>query len=228
MPPSKSGIADYSEALVAELSKRADVEVFESEKKQFDPSLFDAALYHIGNNPHHDFVYETALRHPGFVVLHEANLHHLIAHLTITRDDWEGYLAECAYNGGSAALEFAQRVRQLEVGPDYDGVPMTRRLLASSKAVIVHSSFVARLTREQGFTGPIATIPHGSWIPQTNRLVTRSELGLDESTPLIGGVWLHQAIQTYRRISTRFSPPDQGGATRAHDSGWRATSGIQC
>jgi glycosyltransferase involved in cell wall biosynthesis/SAM-dependent methyltransferase len=198
MPPSKSGIADYSEALVAELSKRADVEVFESSNKRFDPSLFDATLYHVGNNPHHDFVYETALRHPGFVVLHEANLHHLIAHLTITRDDWEGYLAECAYNGGAEALEFAQRVHQLEVGPDYEGIPMTRRLLASSKAVIVHSNFVARLTREQGFTGPIATIPHGAWIPQTNRLVTRNELGLDESTPLIGAFGY---IKPYKRIA---------------------------
>ena len=43
----------------------------------------------------HGFVYETALRHPGVVVMHEANLHHLIADLTIGRDDWDAYLAEC-------------------------------------------------------------------------------------------------------------------------------------
>ena len=94
---------------------------------------FDAILYQIGNNPHHDFVYETALRHPGFVVLHEANLHHLIAHLTIRRDNWDAYVAECEYEGGTVALEFAHRVRQLEVGPDYEGIPMTRRLLQAIK-----------------------------------------------------------------------------------------------
>src|ERR1035437_109787 len=101
MPPSKSGIADYSEALVDELSKLADVELFDSQDKarRFDPVQFDAALYHIGNNPHHDFVYETALRHPGFVVMHEANLHHLIAHLTIIRNDWDACAAECEHNG---------------------------------------------------------------------------------------------------------------------------------
>ena len=86
LPPSKSGIADYSEALVQELAKRAQVEVFCSAEKRFDPAQFDACLYHVGNNPYHDFVYETALCHPGFVVMHEANLHHLVAHLTIVRD----------------------------------------------------------------------------------------------------------------------------------------------
>ena len=198
MPPSKSGIADYSEALVAELSLRADIEVFDSAGKPFDPSRFDAALYHIGNNPYHDFVYETALRHPGFVVMHEANLHHLVAHLTIVRDDWDAYIAECSYDGGPAAFEFAHRVRRLETGPDYEGVPMTRRLLANSKAVIVHSNFVARLTREQGFTGPVATIPHGAWIPETNRHAIRHELGLDESTPLIGAFG---HLKPYKRIA---------------------------
>ena len=206
MPPSKSGIADYSEALVSGLSKRASVEVFQSPDKHFDPALFDAILYQIGNNPHHDFVYETALRSPGFVVMHEANLHHLIAHLTIVRNDWDAYLAECEYDGGQAALEFAQRVRRLEIGPDYEGVPMTRRLLAASKGVVVHSNYVARLAREQGFTGPIATIPHGAWLPKMtpgdatgdHYHAARHELGLEESTPLIGAFG---HIKPYKRIA---------------------------
>jgi len=202
MPPSKSGIADYSEALLSELSKRAEVDVFRTPDKRFAADAYDAILYQVGNNPDHDFVYETALRHPGFVVMHEGNLHHLIAHLTIRRDDWDAYVTECGYDGGPAALEFAHRVRRLEVGPDYEGVPMTRRLLAVSKAVIVHSDFVASLTREQGFTGPVATIPHGAWLPEEtpgmNRPAARHELGLDESTPLIGAFG---HLKPYKRIA---------------------------
>ena len=198
MPPSKSGIADYSSALIGEMSKLAEIEVFDSAAKKFDARQFDVALYHLGNNPHHDFVYDTALVHPGVVVMHEANLHHLIAHVTITRGDWDGYVAECEYNGGPAALAFAQRVRKLEVGPDYEGLAMTRRLLEVSKGVIVHSDFVGQETRNQGFTGPIVTIPHGAAIPETNRHATRHLLGIDESTPLIGAFG---HIKPYKRIA---------------------------
>ena len=112
--------------------------------------------------------------------MHEANLHHLIADLTIRRGDWDAYLAECELNGGADALAFAQRVRTLEVGPDYEGVAMTRRLLEAARGLVVHSDFVARQMRAQGFAGPIAIIPHGAWIPRTDRNGTRQSLGLDE------------------------------------------------
>ncbi len=198
MPPSKSGIADYAEALAAELAGRVRLSVIDSAATVFDPSAHDIAIYHIGNNPHHDFVYETALRHPGIVAMHEANLHHLIADLTIKRGDWDAYLAECEFNGGAAALEHAKRARELTVGPDYEGVAMTRRLLESARGLVVHSDFVARQMRAQGFEGPIATIPHGAWIPQTARNATRHSLGLDEGTPLIGAFGY---IKPYKRIA---------------------------
>ncbi len=73
-------------------------------------------------------------------MIHEANLHHLIADLTIKRGDWDAYMRAVAAGGDQAALEYAQRVRALEVGPDYDGLPMLRRLLSRSKAAIVHSA----------------------------------------------------------------------------------------
>src|SRR3984893_17983 len=121
LPPARSGIADYSEALLESLKPLADVEVFSGGHQPLDPALFDIAVYHVGNNGYHGFVYETALRHPGVVVMHESNLHHLMADLTIKRSDWDAYLRECEYEGGAAALEFAQRVRRLEIGPDYEG-----------------------------------------------------------------------------------------------------------
>src|SRR5512132_2642063 len=144
LPPARSGIADYSEALVEELRHRVDLQIFTSAAPAFDA---DIAVYQIGNNGFHDFAYETALRHPGVVVLHESNLHHLIADVTIKRGDWDAYLRECEYAGGPAARVFAERVRNLEVGPDYEGLPMTRRLLERSRGVIVHSRFMQDETR---------------------------------------------------------------------------------
>ena len=198
LPPARSGIADYSAALLDELAKLVKVETFSSKPSGFDPRNFDAVLYQVGNNAHHDFCYETALEHPGVVVVHEANLHHLIADITIKRGDWDAYMQAIQEEGGPSALEYAQRVRALEIGPDYEGVPMLRRLLARSKAAVVHSGCVESELRLAGFQGPVARIPHGAWIPEASRMDYRTRLGLDETTPLIG---VFGFLKPYKRIA---------------------------
>jgi glycosyltransferase involved in cell wall biosynthesis/SAM-dependent methyltransferase len=202
LPPARSGIADYSEALLEPLARLAEVEVFSSADQHFDPARFDIALYQIGNNDYHGFVYETALRYPGVVVLHESNLHHLIAGLTIKRDDWDAYVRECEYNGGAAARAYAERVRRLEVGPDYEGLPLLRRLLENARGIVVHSRFMRDEIRAAGFSGPIAVIPHGAWIPEQDPTRggqwARHKLGLDETTPLIG---IFGFLKPYKRIT---------------------------
>ena len=198
LPPARSGIADYSEALIESLKPLVELEVFSGPEQPFDPARFDIALYQVGNNGYHGFVYETALRHPGVVVMHESNLHHLIADLTIRRDDWDAYVSECEYNGGAAAREFAERVRRLEVGPDYEGLPMTRKLLESARGVVVHSRFMLDEMRAAGFGGPAAVIPHGAWIPEADRNGYREKLGLDEATPVVG---IFGFLKPYKRIA---------------------------
>ncbi len=198
MPPAKSGIADYSAALLDSLRLIADVTVFPDKPARFDSKQFDLCLYQVGNNGYHAFVYEEALRTPGVVVMHESNLHHLIADLTIKRNDWDAYMREVEFDGGAAALAFAERVRKLEVGPDYEGVPMLKRLLSCSLGVIAHSECVAAEVRAAGFTGPVAVIPHGAWIPEADRQGYRSKLGLDPSTPLIG---IFGFLKPYKRVT---------------------------
>ena len=201
LPPSKSGIADYSAAVLEPLARLAQVEAFDSVPAGFDSSGFDVCVYQLGNNPFHTFAYEAALRHPGVIVLHEANLHHLIADRTIRRGDWDGYLREVELNGGAGALEYARRhVRTLERGPDYD-MPMLRGILARARGVIVHSQAVAAVVREHGFSGPIGVIPHGAWIEpgsDARRMTYRSRLGLDERAPLIG---IFGFLKPYKRIT---------------------------
>jgi glycosyltransferase involved in cell wall biosynthesis len=198
LPPAKSGIADYSAALVEELRRLVQVETFVTAPAKYNPADFDIALYQIGNNPHHDFCYETALRYPGVPVIHEANLHHLVADITIKRGDWDTYLQEVEYDGGPEALAFAERVRRLEIGPDYDGVPMLRRLLCASKAAIVHSACVEQEVRQAGFTRPVGRIQHGAWVPQADRMGYRQRLGISENVPLIGAFGF---LKPYKRIA---------------------------
>jgi glycosyltransferase involved in cell wall biosynthesis/SAM-dependent methyltransferase len=198
LPPVKSGIADYSAALLDPLARMTQVEAFAEAPSGFDPSSYGALLYQLGNNPHHIFVYEAALAHPGVVVLHEGNLHHLIADMTIRRGDWDAYLRELEISGGPEALEFAKRhVRTLERGPQYE-IPMLRTILDRSRAVIVHSDAVGKVVRENGFQGPVGKIPHGAWIAQVDRMAYRARLGLDERTPLIG---IFGFLKPYKRIT---------------------------
>lgn len=197
MPPARSGIADYSAALVRELERLVQVEVIAEAAAGFDASRFDVALYQVGNNPDHGFVYEMALRSPGVVVLHEANLHHLLADLTIRRGDWDAYLREAEYNGGAEALARAERVRSREAGPDYHGLPMTRRILERARALVVHSRAVEEAVRATGFRGPLARIPHGAGTPEADRWAYRERLGLGPSTLLIG---IFGFLKPYKRV----------------------------
>ncbi|MBI1357955.1 MAG: methyltransferase domain-containing protein [Acidobacteria bacterium] len=212
--PVKSGIADYSAALLPEIARHAEVTVFVDgayEPEPFPPELgirvrnfreyrpeeFDETLYQFGNNPFHIYVYDTALRHPGVALLHELNLHHLVADATIKRDDWDGYLREVAYEGTPEDVAFSRRVRALEVGPDYEGLLLNKRVLEAAKAVIVHSDYMVERVREAAAGLPVHRIPHGAWIPEVDRLRYRAKLGLDETNPLIG---IFGFLKPYKRI----------------------------
>ncbi len=206
MPPARSGIADYSAALLEELRRICAVTPFDRAELEFDPAHFDVALYQLGNNADHDFVYEMALRYPGVVVMHEANLHHLVADLTIRRGDWAAYVRECEFAGGAPARDRAEQARTLAVGPDYDGVPMLRRVAGTARGVIAHSEYVMSRMRDAGYQGPGAVIPHGAWVDAppsadghvNSRSAIRSRLGLDETTPLLGAFGY---IKPYKRIA---------------------------
>jgi glycosyltransferase involved in cell wall biosynthesis len=198
MPPAKSGIADYSAAVLEHLNTSIRVDTFAAQPASFDASVYDICVYQLGNNPYHDFVYEAALKHPGVVVMHEANLHHLVADLTIQRNDWDGYVQEVGRNHGPAAEEYAERyVRTRQRAPDYS-LPMTRTVLASSRGAIVHSDAVGAELRAQGFEGPMARIPHGAWTTPVDRMSYRTRLKLDERTPLIG---VFGFLKPYKRIA---------------------------
>ena len=211
--PARCGVSDYSEALLPRLVRHCEIEVFVDNYQPigvntdgrlkvrpstaYEPHDFDATIYHIGNNPYHTYAYRCAMEHPGVVVLHEFNLHHLVADATIKRGDWDQYLNEVNYNGGPADVAYAQRVRKLEVGPDYDGLAMNRRLLERSRALVVHSRYLANQVRQAGFSLPVRKIPHGAWIPEVNRNAWRGRLGLSEDNPLIG---IFGFLKPYKRI----------------------------
>src|ERR1044071_8030421 len=88
LPPARTGVADYAEALLHGLRMHGRVEIA--------PARCDVALYHLGNNALHASIYRRALERPGVVVLHDAVLHHFF----LGQFDREAYVEEFVYNYG--------------------------------------------------------------------------------------------------------------------------------
>lgn len=191
LPPARSGTADYASALIPELGRLVDLEVFERPPRRPALERFDGVLYQIGNNPHHAEIYKLALQHPGVIVLHEPSVHDLMRGLTAHRED--AYVSEVLYEiygEEIEALPDEDATRRIGLQPRV--FTMIKRLLSRSKGCIVHSRFSEGQVRMKGFTGPIARIPHGTALQTLDGTPYRRRLGLDPGQPLLGMFGYHR------------------------------------
>jgi glycosyltransferase involved in cell wall biosynthesis len=164
LPPSTSGIADYSAELAPLLAARGiePTLFFEGTEPPPEPlrarfdcrparelrraaSRFDLLLYQLGNSaPHHATIYRTLLEVPGVVVLHEYQLHHLVRELTLVAGDGAGYVEEMRYSAGESARRAAQRLLDSHFPVDLWSYPLFERVVDRSLAIAVHSEFARR------------------------------------------------------------------------------------
>lgn len=184
LPPTRSGIAHYSSMLLPELARlhdvtavvatEDDVEEFErfsagrtpfrvlaADKGEADADGFDLAIYQLGNNPHHEFIYRQALRRAGLVVLHEVVLHHLIVEMTLARGKAGAYVETMRRNHGQAGAAWAEgRVAGLhgEIGNFL--FPASVEVASSALAVIVHNEYARERLRSFGVGERIEVIAH--------------------------------------------------------------------
>jgi glycosyltransferase involved in cell wall biosynthesis len=165
LPPSRSGIADYSTLLLPALRERLDVVVAEPGKRA--PSA-DVALYHVGNDPDaHGWIVDALRERRGVVVLHEHVLHHLVAGITIGRGDGRGYLDAMERDFGVAGrllgLGVLDNLLPLLWETQPERYPLSGTILDRADGLIVHSDYVARRARESGYDGRLWRIPHPVW-----------------------------------------------------------------
>src|SRR3954454_9170459 len=165
LPPSRSGIADYSTLLLPALRERVDVVLAQPGKRV--PAA-DVALYHVGNDPDaHGWIVDALYERPGAVVLHDFVLHHLIAGITIGRGDGRGYLAamerEQGVVGRLLGLGVLDNLLPLLWETRPDDYPLAGQVLDAATGVIVHSEYVGRRARETWYAGPLWRIPHPAW-----------------------------------------------------------------
>jgi glycosyltransferase involved in cell wall biosynthesis len=183
MPPSPSGIADYSALLLPALRERID-EIVVAEPGKRVPGA-DVALYQIGNNPEaHGWIVDALRKRPGVVVLHELVLHHLISGITLGRGNGRAYLdameRDFGVPGRLIGLGVLDNLLPLIWETQPERFPLTGTILDLATGLIVHSAYVERGVREAGYGGPLWRIPHPAW-PETD--VTPEPV---QGDPLVG------------------------------------------
>ena len=152
LPPARTGVADYSAALLAELRRHGHVDVA--------PTRSRVALYHLGNNALHAAIYRRALETPGVIVLHDAVLHHFL----LGQLDRSAYIEEFVYNYGEwnrglAADLWRDRAASAS-DPRYFAYPMLRRVAERARAVVVHNPAAAAAVRQHAPHSRVVEIPH--------------------------------------------------------------------
>jgi len=174
MPPDRTGVADYSAALLRALQPLGQVAVNAGDS--------DIALYHVGNNQLHRDIYRQALEAPGVVVLHDAVLHHFFLGSLAESE----YAGEFVYNYGGwsedLALDLWRTRARSAADPQYFRYPMLRRVAERSRAVIVHNPRAAEIVSEHAPNAMIHEIPHLWEAPKLSAdsdvIRLRAELGL--------------------------------------------------
>jgi glycosyltransferase involved in cell wall biosynthesis len=165
LPPSRSGIADYSALLLPALRERIDVVTAQPGKRAPDA---DIALYHVGNDPDaHGWIVDALLQRRGVVVLHEYVLHHLIAGITIGRRKPRAYLdameRELGVAGRLLGLGVLDNLLPLLWETQPERFPLSGVVLDAADGLIVHSNYVAQRARDAGYQGRLWRIPHPAW-----------------------------------------------------------------
>ena len=152
LPPARTGVADYSAALLTALRAHGQVEA--------GAGRADVFLYHLGNNHLHREIYARALERPGVVVLHDAVLQHFFLGTLAEA----AYVDEFVYNYGPWSSDLARELYRTRAASGFDNryfqYPMLRRILERSRAAVVHNAAAAQIARRHAPQTPVVEIPH--------------------------------------------------------------------
>jgi glycosyltransferase involved in cell wall biosynthesis len=203
--PQPTGISDYSEELLPHLARHAELDLFVDGYQPSNPVIverfevfdsrcfprlqrrrrYDVCLYHMGNDPSHQYICETMLHYPGITVLHDYVLHQFFWAITMGRGQPAAYVREMSYCYGWRGFELAHRAMRRCEDSSSNDYPLADRVIDSSFGLIVHSEYARTLIASSHPNVPVAKVDHhlsldalGEAVPDRDRL--RVSLGLEK------------------------------------------------
>lgn len=201
LPPIRSGISDYAIEVLGELGRLCEVRVLrppqwgDSEWALGIPTVDtwtvperdEIPLWHIGNNPYHEWLLQRASRESAVLVLHDLVLHHLLAEATLARGESEEFseLMRIAHSEAGERLASA-RGFGFTARRDPFLFPARGPFLTRAMGVIVHSRWGAEQVRSDDQELPIRVANLCVRDPgPVDRDSLRANLGIDPETYLI-------------------------------------------
>jgi glycosyltransferase involved in cell wall biosynthesis len=162
---------------------------------------YDLTVYQLGNSHLHEFVWPYLFQYPGLVLLHDARLHHARGRALLRRHQVEQYRQEFAWNHPEVSPDLAElAVRGFE-GPYYYQWPMTRAVVAASKAVGCHSRGATDELRARWPSARVEYVALGEGAAHASsgsgRARFRSAHGIDPSAVVLG---VHGALTAEKRV----------------------------
>lgn len=164
LPPERSGISDYSAELLPALSCHYDIEVVVAQPEvddawirdncqirnvdwfKMNSDLYDRVLYHFGNSPFHQHMFDLLDEIPGVVVLHDFYLSNLVKHMDWTGHRPSSWLRALYTDHGYVAVHCAASADDKEsVLWKY---PCNQEVLQRALGVIVHAEHPMRLAQQ--------------------------------------------------------------------------------
>lgn len=222
LPPARSGVSDYSQALLPHLAQQMQITLFTQAPEHVDETLttqfpvfaladyperrwlYDFPLYHLGNSvAHHDQIYRLFTRYPGIVVLHDFVLHGFHRHRTVGQDNWPDYTQELGYALGQRGINQAWQMRAGDYTPPHNEYPLVDRILTLCLGLIVHNQYAARQISQAPC--PVRVIP--ALMESRSGQSLRRELNWPSDAVIfssVGHVTAHKqidfALQAFRRV----------------------------
>ena len=241
LPPLRSGISDYSARLLDELKQRYTIDLYHDagyvphiglssvDFGCYDHRLFernarvlgyDAVVYQMGNNPYHGYIYETLLRYPGIVTVHDLNLAGFQfwyagqlgvdgeAHI---RREFEAFCGAGAEKTLHSLAAFADTPWGIPRACIQQGYHLNGRIFEHATAVIVHSPWCAEQVRSwcPAHLAKTSIVAFGATaldISPEQRRAIRARFQIPQNALIIASLGLLQATKMNAEAIAAFAP----------------------
>ncbi|HVS01185.1 MAG TPA: glycosyltransferase family 4 protein [Thermoanaerobaculia bacterium] len=220
LPPTRTGIADYSRDLLPHLEPLCDLRVVRLPGQEVAAQIADRwppvamtalgeggrlPLYQMGNNRHHLEVWRAAMATPGVLTLHDLVLHHFQLDRTLGHGDYPAYERQLALDHGWVGEAAARPVRFGGYGLAAQfALPAHRDLLRRQRGVLVHSAWAAERVGQEDPELWVRAVPMAMPLPPAGDPAAgrgfRERRGLPLTAPLLGSFGFQTPMKRSDRV----------------------------